>query len=121
MEGEALAPGEGWDRRGVRLTSVWRERRGLVALYDGRASAAENWHERTGLAAGTAARLTAVDGPVPSLVGPALRYACVVTTADGLRVFLEQSRPDGAHELRTVHVPRPAGVSQAEQDSPAPR
>lgn len=101
---EALVPGAGWDRRGTRLSALWREGDRLVALYDGRASAAENWHERTGLATGTPDRLVPVEGPVPAEVGTALRYASVVPTADGLRVFFEQGRPDGSHDLRTVLV-----------------
>ena len=111
VQGEALKPGGGWDRRGTRVTTAWSEPSGLVALYDGRASAAENWHERTGLATGTAGRLTAAEGPVPAVVGTALRYTCVVPTDDGLRVFFEQTRSDGAHDLRTVYVPRQSDVS----------
>lgn len=111
--GQALGPGEVWDRRGARLSAVWDEGTDLLALYDGRASAAENWYERTGLAAGTPSRLEPVGGPVPAAVGPALRYASVVRTGDGLRVFFERTRPDGAHDLRTVYVPRPSSVSQS--------
>lgn len=113
QRGEVLRPGAGWDRRGARLSTVWEEGEHLVALYDGRASAAENWYERTGLARGSATGFTALGGPVPAAAGPALRYASVVATGDGLRVYFEQTRADGAHDLRTVYVPRPSGVSQS--------
>lgn len=110
----ALAPGDGWDRRGARLATVWAGPDGtLHALYDGRASAEENWYERTGTASGTAAELSAGAGPVPAQPGPALRYASAVPHGDGLRVYFERTRADGAHDLRTVYVPRPAGDSQS--------
>lgn len=102
--GEVLRPGAGWDRRGTRVSAVWSEGGRLVTLYDGRASAAENYEERTGLAVGTADGLTPVEGPVPATPGGALRYACVVPVGDGLRVYVEQARSDGAHDLRTLLV-----------------
>jgi hypothetical protein len=110
---EVLRPGEGWDRRGARVASVWEDGDELAALYDGRASAAENWYERTGLARGDARSLTPVEGPVPEAVGPALRYASVVPAREGFRVYYERTRDDGAHDLRTVYVPLPSGVSQS--------
>jgi hypothetical protein len=88
-------PGE-WDARGARLTSVLPDGR---ACYDGRASAAENWFERTGLAlpAGRP-RLRAVDGdPVADV-----RYLEVLPLPHGgHRLYYEARSPDGAHELRT--------------------
>jgi hypothetical protein len=77
------------------------------ALYDGRATAAENWEERTGLAAadGDGRFTTAGDGPLLQSPHPphGLRYADVVALpGGGARWFYEATRPDGAHELRTV-------------------
>ncbi|RJK96127.1 hypothetical protein D5H78_10235 [Vallicoccus soli] len=114
LRGEALGPGEGWDRRGARVSAVWPAGGGAYeALYDGRASAAENWYERTGAAAGPPGRLRPTAGPVPEEPGPALRYASVVPVPGGLRVYVERTRADGAHDLRTVYVPRPDGESQS--------
>ena len=53
--GHALSPRPGeWDARGVRVSAVRFTPGGVVAYYDGRASAAENYEERTGMAVGTA-------------------------------------------------------------------
>jgi hypothetical protein len=109
--GTALAGTPGtWDARGVRFTAVVLAGADSWALYDGRASAEENWEERTGLARGDAdGRFTAAaDGP--SLQSPhpphGLRYADVVAVpGGGARWFYEATRPDGAHELRTVLLP----------------
>jgi hypothetical protein len=108
-QGTALAGRDGaWDARGVRVAAVVPDGEGWWALYDGRATAAENWEERTGLAVGTADALTAV-GDAPLLQSPhppyGLRYACRVPTADGTRWYYEATRADGAHELRTVVLP----------------
>ena len=42
-----------WDSRGTRVTAVLHTGDSIVAYYDGRASAAENYEERTGVATGT--------------------------------------------------------------------
>jgi hypothetical protein len=113
--GDALAPdGSGWDARGTRVAAVVEGTDGTVALYDGRASAAENWFERTGVA---------VAGPGEVRLRPrrdlraagspygdgALRYASVVALPDGaLRLYVEAASPDGGHDLMTQLVP-PAG------------
>ena len=95
--GRTLLPTPGtWDARGARVTAAYDE----AVFYDGRASAAENFHERTGLATGDP--LTAAAGPTPA--GRTVRYLDVVATPRGVRLFWESSRPDGSHDLRTTEV-----------------
>lgn len=108
-EGEVLAgrPGR-WDARGARVTTVVALDP-LTVLYDGRPDAASNWHETTGLARWDGTRLVPDDGVGP-LSSPyadgAFRYATAVPLPDGrTRFYLEQARPDGAHDLVTVVVP----------------
>ncbi|HWS57412.1 MAG TPA: hypothetical protein VN257_02645 [Actinotalea sp.] len=100
-----VRPGE-WDSRGARITAVIPDER-VWAFYDGRASAAENWEERTGVAlAGPAfGRFTAA-GRAPWARSPhaggGFRYVSVLTDPDGARrYYYEITRADGAHELRT--------------------
>jgi hypothetical protein len=109
--GTALAgtPGS-WDARGVRFATVVLDGDRTWALYDGRATAGENWEERTGLAVqdGDGSFTPAVDGPL--LQSPhapwGLRYTDVVALPDGAaRWYYEATRADGAHELRTVLLP----------------
>lgn len=111
--GTALAPTpDTWDARGVRITSVFEDGASLCAFYDGRASAAENWFERTGLARGNSpASFAAIAGPTTA--GHTLRYVSLAETTDGTRLYWEASRPDGANELRTAYVPRPLSPSQS--------
>lgn len=105
--GPALRPRPGeWDGRGVRVTDVRFMPEGVLAHYDGRASAAENFEERTGIAFGRVpGALTAV-GSAPVAQSPAagrgLRYLSVLRLRDGRnRLYYELTRADGAHELAT--------------------
>ena len=96
-----------WDQRGVRAACVLLDRPDPVAFYDGRATAAENWEERTGLAA--VDRLDDLRPLAAEPVGASaygahgLRYVSAVTLPEGgTRLYYEVTRADGAHELRTT-------------------
>jgi hypothetical protein len=105
--GHALCPRPGeWDARGVRVSAVRFAPGDVVAYYDGRAAAAENFEERTGLATGTGPAALAAADSVPVGGGPdgtlGLRYLDIVNLGDGReRWYYEFTRPDGLHELRT--------------------
>jgi hypothetical protein len=107
----ALAPTPGtWDERGTRVATVLHRGDLWIAYYDGRASAAANAEELTGVAIGNEPdRLVAEPGPVassPESGGGSLRYLDAVPLPDGgVRFFYEMSRRDGAHDLRTEYVP----------------
>jgi hypothetical protein len=106
-QGPALSPRPGeWDGRGARVTAVRFGPEGVVAYYDGRASAAENFEERTGIALGTGPGALTASAPAPAAQSPhgghGLRYVSVLPLPDGReRLYYELTRPDGAHELRT--------------------
>ena len=105
--GTALSgtPGR-WDSRGTRVTAVCFDGDTVMAYYDGRASAAENYEERTGVATGAdAAALTPISAePLASspYQGGGLRYLDIVPLPGGRhRLYYEMTRPDGSHALLT--------------------
>ncbi|MEJ2889789.1 hypothetical protein [Actinomycetospora aeridis] len=105
-QGTALAPRAGaWDARGVRISAVVPVGDEVVATYDGRATAAENWEERTGLARGTGGGRFVADGDSPAAQSPhaghGLRYVAVADVRGTRRLYWEATRADGAHELRS--------------------
>ena len=72
--------------------------------YDGRATAAENFSERTGIAVRHGDTVTAV-GEQPMSDGRYLDIAAL--PGGGHRIWYEAPLPDGSHELRTEVAPRP--------------
>lgn len=102
--GTALSgrPGE-WDARGTRISAVGFAGEAIVAFYDGRASAAENYEERTGVAVGTDPAALVPVGAGPAAASPygGLRYLDIVEVPGGHRLYYEYTRADGGHELRT--------------------
>jgi hypothetical protein len=88
-----------WYSRGTRLTAVVGEH----AYFDGRASAAENFEERTGIARWDGSRYIFVAGPASSPYGGgALRYVSVIALPGGRqRLYYESATEYGSHELRT--------------------
>lgn len=108
--GTVLEPRAGeWDARGTRVSTVLSHDP-LVVLYDGRATAAANWHETTGVARADGGHRLWADPSAPVLRSPysdgALRYTTAVALPDGrLRFYAEAARPDGAHDLVTMLSP----------------
>ena len=95
-----------WDSRGARVTAVMHTGTEIVAYYDGRASAAENYEERTGIATGIEPTALTPMGDAPSAESPygggGLRYLDILPLGNGgYRLYYEMTRPDGSHELRT--------------------
>jgi hypothetical protein len=112
--GAALDPRTGeWDARGARVTAVRFTPGGVTAYYDGRATAAQNCEERTGIAVGAGpGQLSALgNGPVAQSAYPGhgLRYLSVVALGDGReRLYYELTNAGGSHDLVTELRPAPA-------------
>jgi hypothetical protein len=105
--GTVLAPRpDRWDARGARVATVLADDP-LTVLYDGRATAAANWYETTGVAVADASGALRSVSNTPAWVSPdsdgAARYAVAVPLPDGrTRFYLELARADGGHDLVTV-------------------
>jgi len=105
-DGNCLEPrANTWDQRGARITAVHFAGQTIVAFYDGRSSADENYEERTGIATGTSPDHFESVGDQPvgqSPQGQGLRYLDIVPLHDGgFRTYYEVATVDGSHELRT--------------------
>jgi hypothetical protein len=101
----ALSPRPGeWDARGARVTAVRMAPGQVFAYYDGRATAAQNFEERTGVATGTGPEELAAHGPIAQSPygNGGLRYLCILRLGGSReRFYYEMTRADGSHELRT--------------------
>jgi hypothetical protein len=108
-QGDAMRPTPGrWDSRGTRLAAVIAgpTPETDLALYDGRANAAENWYERTGLARRDGSGAFTPVGTEPLAQSPyghhTFRYASTVVLPDGgVRVYFEAAAESGGNDLRT--------------------
>lgn len=105
VERDVLRPTPGgWDARGARVTTVLTDSP-LTVLYDGRATADDNWFEN----AGVAVERDGVPEPVgdgPAVVSPegdgTFRYVSAVPLPDGrTRFYFEAAWEDGSHNLMT--------------------
>jgi hypothetical protein len=88
-----------WYSRGTRMTAILDDH----AYFDGRATAAQNFEERTGLARWNGSGYVPEAGPVSSpFGGGALRYVSAIRLPDGgVRLYYESATECGSHELRT--------------------
>ena len=110
-QGSVMVPSrEGaWDSYATRLGCLVPHPGGWLGLYDGSASVAGNYEERTGVALSgdlLAWRSLSPDGP--ALVSPhgsgSLRYADTVADDVERFFYFEAARPDGSHELRVSWI-----------------
>ena len=103
----------------MRVSAVFEAPGGWAATYDGRATAAENWEERTGLACRPGGPASS---PRSARAGRGVaargRAGCatvgVVALPDGgYRLYYEATRADGAHDLRTELIASPPAADGA--------
>ena len=108
--GHSSAPG--WDFYCKRIGALLPlDSGGYLAFYDGSASVAENYEEKTGLAMTFDLRTYYSLSPEsPAIISPhgsgSLRYVDVLPVGHELFYYYELARPDSAHELRVSVVER---------------
>lgn len=110
--GTVLDTGQRWDAYQSRLTCVIPVGAGYLGLYDGSASARENYEERCGVAvSGDLWHWQRLTTGRPWLTGPygsgATRYLDAVLLDSQWWIYYEMTRADGAHDLRLLRVPAP--------------
>lgn len=101
--GEVLgSSAHGWDALVSRISGIIRWDGLYLAFYDGSAEVAENYEERVGLAVSgdlrTFYKLPSTKPWIASLYG-SLRYVSPVMTPDGLLLYYEAAKENGAHAL----------------------
>lgn len=108
--GLVFSPGPGgWDKYCRRINSFIPTVDGYAAFYDGSASHAENYEERTGIATYSDLQDWTTQTPEgPALASPnasgSFRYVDAQITGDHTHIFYEFARPDGSHDLRLARL-----------------
>jgi hypothetical protein len=109
-QGVIFKPGAaGWDRYCRRINSVVPMQGQYLAFYDGSASHAENYEEKTGLAVSAdLRRWTSLTPNGPKFTSPhtstSLRYVDAQINGTDAFLFYEFARADGAHDLRMLQM-----------------
>jgi hypothetical protein len=103
----------GWDRYCRRINSIIPYKGRFVSFYDGSASHAENYEEKTGLAVSEDLRQwQSLTTGAPLLTSPhssaALRYLDAQLVEGIAYLAYEFARPDEAHDLRGAQMPAEA-------------
>ena len=110
-KGVIFAPEKpGWEQYCRRINSIIPHDGKYFGFYDGSASSAENYEEKTGLAVSTdLKRWQSLTTSGPLVTSPhgsgSLRYVDAQVVQDKAHLFYEFARPDGAHDLRLVTLP----------------
>jgi hypothetical protein len=125
--GIVFSPGAGgWDKYCRRINSLVQTFDGYYGFYDGSASHAENYEERTAIA--TSADLqtwNSLSPDGPALASPhasgSLRYVDAQILGDQANLFYEFARSDGSHDLRLAQLPRSELEAWLKQPSKATR
>jgi hypothetical protein len=105
-----FAPGSiGWDQYCRRINSVVRWKGKFYGFYDGSASPAENYEEKTGWAVSPdLRRWQSLTPEAPLITSPhrsgSLRYVDAQVLGEEAVLFYEFARADGAHDLRLAAV-----------------
>jgi hypothetical protein len=109
-QGVIFRPGpSGWDKYCRRINSVVPLGGKYLGFYDGSASHAENYEEKTGLAVSNDLRQwTSLTLDAPKFTSPhastSLRYLDAQPDGKDVCLFYEFARQDGAHDLRLVKI-----------------
>jgi hypothetical protein len=104
--GVVFRPGSsGWDKYCRRINSIVPLKGKYLGFYDGSASHAENYEEKTGLAVSSDLRQwNSITPNGPIFTSPhastSLRYLDAQPHGADVRLFYEFARGDGAHDLR---------------------
>ena len=110
--GDIFPPSKsGWDCHAARIGSVQVIPPFYLGFYDGGPSHTENYEEKTGLAVSLdLKKWHRITPDAPYLTSPhgsgSLRYLHPLELEDELRYYYEYARPDGAHEIRMIQMPK---------------
>lgn len=98
---------DSWHGRRARINSVIPHEDGYVGFFDGGRTFYDNYEEKAGIASSPDGRVfERIDTGGPWVTSPhgIVRYVDAVVVPEGVRLYYEYTRPDGAHDLMTSLV-----------------